>query len=181
MRRYVALVVSVSIPLRIQLAGSTHEAQSFSADLWKSKKCERTLDATTLHFPLFPSIITSLAKERIDLMQMIIMIAMLSVIFGLTGTYAFCKSGSMIEFFGGNKKTRKMRIIRSLISVVIGGCSAMMSRTISMVMLHLIVLFLFFDVVAFVLRFLRRKKRAEYIGFFIKFTAVVHCRSLFLS
>ncbi len=104
-------------------------------------------------------------------MQMIIMIAMLSVIFGLTGTYAFCKSGSMIEFFGGNKKTRKMRIIRSLISVVIGGCSAMMSRTISMVMLHLIVLFLFFDVVAFVLRlFLRRKKRAEYIGFFIKFT-----------
>ena len=30
-------------------------------------------------------------------MQMIIMIAMLSVIFGLTGTYAFCKSGSMIE------------------------------------------------------------------------------------
>ena len=69
-------------------------------------------------------------------MQMIIMIAMLSVIFGLTGTYAFCKSGSMIEFFGGNKKTRKMRIIRSLISVVIGGCSAMMSRTISMVMLH---------------------------------------------
>ena len=74
----------------------------------------------TLHFPLFPSIITSLAKERIDLMQMIIMIAMLSVIFGLTGTYAFCKSGSMIEFFGGNKKTRKMRIIRILISVAIG-------------------------------------------------------------
>ena len=68
------------------ISGSTHEAQSFSADLWKSKKCERTLDATTLHFPLFPSIITSLAKERIDLMQMIIMIAMLSVIFGLTGT-----------------------------------------------------------------------------------------------
>ena len=94
-------------------------------------------------------------------MQMIIMIAMLSVIFGLTGTYAFCKSGSMIEFFGGNKKTGKMRIIRILISVVIGGCSAMMSRTISMVMLHLIVLFLFFDVVAFVLRlFLRRKKES---------------------
>lgn len=61
----------------------------------------------TLHFPLFPSIMTSLAKERIDLMQMIIMIAMLSVIFGLTGTYAFCKSGSMIEFFGGNKKNEK--------------------------------------------------------------------------
>ena len=115
----------------------------------------------TLHFPLFPSIMTSLAKERIDLMQMIIMIAMLSVIFGLTGSYVFCKSGSMIEFFGGNKKTRKMRIIRILISVVIGGCSAMMSRTISMVMLHLIVLFLFFDVVAFVLRlFLRRKKES---------------------
>ena len=94
-------------------------------------------------------------------MQMIIMIAMLSVIFGLTGTYVFCKSGSMIEFFGGDKKTRKMRIIRILISVVIGGCSAMMSRTISMVMLHLIVLFLFFDVVAFVLRlFLRRKKES---------------------
>lgn len=54
-------------------------------------------------------------------MQMIIMIAMFSVIFGLTGTYVFCKSGSMIEFFGGNKKTRKMRIIRILISVVIGG------------------------------------------------------------
>ena len=90
-------------------------------------------------------------------MQMIIMIAMLSVIFGLTGTYAFCKSGSMIEFFGGNKKTRKMRIIRILISVAIGGCSAMMSHTISMVMIHLIVLFLIFDVVAFVLRlFLRR-------------------------
>lgn len=40
-------------------------------------------------------------------MQMIIMIAMLSVIFGLTGTYVFCKSGSMIEFFGGNKKNEK--------------------------------------------------------------------------
>ena len=94
-------------------------------------------------------------------MQMIIMIAMLSVIFGLTGTYAFCKSGSMIEFFGGNKKTRKMRIIRILISVAIGGCSAMMSHTISMVMIHLIVLFLIFDVVAFVLRlFLRRKKES---------------------
>lgn len=122
-------------------------------------------NATTLHFPLFPSIITSLAKERIDLIQMIIMIAMLSVIFGLTGTYAFCKSGSMIEFFGGNKKTRKMRIIRILISVVIGGCSAMMSRTISMVMLHLIVLFLFFDVVAFVLRlFLLPQKRERSIS-----------------
>lgn len=94
-------------------------------------------------------------------MQMIIMIVMLCIIFGLTGTYVFCKSGSMIEFFGGNKKTRKMRIIRILISVAIGGCSAMMNHTISMVMIHLIVLFLFFDVVAVVLRlFLRRKKES---------------------
>lgn len=75
-----------------------------------------------------------------------------------------------------------MRIIRILISVAIGGCSAMMSHTISMVMIHLIVLFLFFDVVAFVLRlFLSRKKRVEYIRFFTKFTAVVYCRLLFLS
>jgi len=37
----------------------------------------------------------------------------------------------------------------------------MMSHTISMVMIHLIVLFLFFDVVAFVLRlFLSRKKES---------------------
>ena len=35
----------------------------------------------------------------------------------------------------------------------------MMSRTISMVMLHLIVLFLFFDVVAFVLRLFCAEKR----------------------
>ena len=85
-------------------------------------------------------------------MQMIIMIVMLCIIFGLTGTYVFCKSGSMIEFFGGNKKTRKMRIIRILISVAIGGCSAMMNHTISMVMIHLIVLYINFDVVAVVLR-----------------------------
>ncbi len=40
-------------------------------------------------------------------MQMIIMIVMLCIIFGLTGTYVFCKSDSMIEFFGGNKKREK--------------------------------------------------------------------------
>ena len=75
-----------------------------------------------------------------------------------------------------------MRIIRILISVAIGGCSAMMNHTISMVMIHLIVLFLIFDVVAVVLRlFCAAKKRAEYIRFFTKFTAAARCRLLFLS
>ena len=100
-------VAAVGQHFFLRFAGGLGHQVIVSADLWKSKKCERTLDATTLHFPFFPSIMTSLVKERIDLMQMIIMIAMLSVIFGLTGTYAFCKSGSMIEFFGGNKKREK--------------------------------------------------------------------------
>ena len=61
----------------------------------------------------------------------------------------------------GTKNEKNEGIIRILISVAIGGCSAMMSHTISMVMIHLIVLFLIFDVVAFVLRlFLRRKKES---------------------
>lgn len=102
-------------------------------------------------------------------MQMIMMIAMLCVIFGIVAVYVYVKSGSMIDFFGGSSKTRKMRVVRILAAAVIGGCCAMMRETISMVMLHLVVLFLFFDLVAIILRLiLRRAKEGRVYEIFHK-------------
>ena len=47
-RRYVALVVSVPIPLRTQRARVPTRRKAFLRNYWKQKKCQRTLDTNAI-------------------------------------------------------------------------------------------------------------------------------------
>lgn len=89
-------------------------------------------------------------------MQLALIIVFLVFIFSLSAAYSYRKLGSLITFYGGNAASRTCRIVRILIALIIGGICANMRHTSAMAALHLLVLFLLFDLLAGFLRFLFR-------------------------
>lgn len=89
-------------------------------------------------------------------MQFAFIIVFLVFIFGLSTAYSYRKLGSLISFYGGNPSSRTCRIIRVIMALIIGGICANMRHTSAMVTLHLLVLFLLFDLGAGLLRLLLR-------------------------
>ena len=96
-------------------------------------------------------------------MQRVLIVVLLGFIFCLSAAYTYRKSGSLISFYGGNPLSRKGRIIRAGVALIVGVICANMRHTSAMVALHLIFLFLIQDLAAGLLRLLfRRGKERHY-------------------
>lgn len=106
-------------------------------------------------------------------MQRGLMVVFLGFIFCLSAAYTYRKSGSLISFYGGVPSSRKGRIIRAGVALILGVICANMRHTSAMVALHLILLFLIQDLAAGLLRLLfRRGKERKYYQFLHK---IYHC------
>ena len=106
-------------------------------------------------------------------MQRVMIVVLLVFIFCLSAVYIYRKSGSLISFYGGNPQTRKGRIIRAGVALIVGVICANMRHTSAMVVLHLVFLFLIQDLAAGLLRLLfRRGKECKFYQLLHK---IYHC------